>query len=83
MDEDYFIEKESARFHITEGYAKNGVLFYTSVIYKNEKEKPYAIYEKIDDEPGFYRRINSQGAQSKKWFDTFGECIKYQGEIII
>ena len=38
MDEDYFIEKESARFHITEGYAKNGVLFYTSVIYKNEKE---------------------------------------------
>lgn len=79
--EPYFQEDSSKYFDITRGYSGSGVLFYQCVVYKNKLGNPYAIYEKIDDERGFYRRINSSGSHSGKSFDTFSECIKYHGEV--
>ncbi|MBC2838878.1 hypothetical protein [Robiginitalea sp. SC105] len=78
-----FFTRHEAFFEITSGYSEDGVLFYQSVLFKNKKGAAYAIYEKIDDEDGFYRRINAEGAHSLKWFPSFDECIKHHGADII
>ena len=81
---DSYFETECKRsFEILRGFSSSGTLFYTQVTYKNQKEKPYACYEKVDDDPAFYRRINSEGAHSEKCFNTFAECIRYHGEPIL
>ena len=79
----YFEEEKSRSFLTIYGYTKCRILFNTQVLYMNSNGKPYAFYEKIDNEPGFYRRINSEGAYSEKWFETFSECIQYPGEALI
>lgn len=81
--ESYFETECKRSFEILRGFSSSGTLFYTQVTYKNQKEKPYACYEKVDDEPAFYRRINSEGAHSEKWFKTFAECIRYRGARIL
>lgn len=81
--ESYFKTEDTQYFTITLGFTGHGLLFNVVVIYKNQFGRPYAQYEKVDDEPGFYRRINSEGALSIKDFDRFGDCIKYHGEKLI
>lgn len=81
--EDTFKTETTDFFEITYGFSVNEVLFYTCVVYKNSLGKPYAIYEWLDTESEFYRRINAQGFHSKKTFDTLRECILYHGEEII
>ncbi|WP_019670803.1 hypothetical protein [Eudoraea adriatica] len=81
---DSYFETECKRsFEILRGFSSSGTLFYTQVTYKNPKGKPYVCYEKVDDDPSFYRRINSEGAHSEKCFNTFAECIRYHGEPIL
>lgn len=72
----YFEKEETRYFEITRGFSTNGLLFYNEVIYKNKFGKPYIIYEKVDDEPGFYRRINSKGQHSNVTFSSFLNCLK-------
>ena len=81
--EHIFEEYKDDHFEITRGFSCKNILFYTGVIYKNENGKPYVIYEKVDYEPGFYRRINAKGAYSYKTFDTFHECMLHEGESLI
>lgn len=79
----YFETETTPHFEIIRGYSNQEILFYTEVIYKNQLGKPYMVYENIDQEPGFYRRINRTGAFSFKTYDEFYECMFHEGENLV
>ena len=79
----YFETEDIPFFEITRGYSIEGILFFTAVVYKNKLGIPFMIYENVDQDPGFYRRINTNGSHSEKTFDTFYECMNYHGVNIV
>jgi hypothetical protein len=76
----YFETKQTSSFDIVRGFSDPETLFHIQVKYKNSNRRPYVFYEQVNNQAGYYRRINSNGEHSKKSFDTFAECIIYQGE---
>lgn len=83
MQSTYFVTEETSYFKITKGYSYEGVLFDTEVIYKNKLGNPYIFYQQVDQTPGFYRRIDSEGRFTLKGFWTFRECMLHPGENLI
>ena len=81
FEKESFYETETTpHFKITRGYSSSGVLFSNNVIYLNRSGNPIMVYDNVDQIPGHYRRINSEGKHSYKAYDTFHECMLHKGE---
>ena len=79
----YFETESTLNLTITRGYSATGTLFSNVVVYLNKLGKPFMIYENVDQIPGHYRRINSEGKHSYIAYDTFQECMLHDGESLI